>query len=204
MGDNLSYPAWKRLMDISGSILGIVLTIPFLPFIALAIKIDTKGPVFVRLDRISAGRVIKVYKFRSMVKDAKFQKDALKSMNERSDGCFFKMKHDPRVTRVGRLLRKLRVDEVPQFLNVLKGEMALVGPRPHEPLEVSQYPKEYARISSAVAGITGVSQVLGASSLKWLDELALDDFYVRNRTVGLDLWVILKTINIFVSDPTGV
>lgn len=191
-------------MDVFGSISGIALTIPFFPIIAIAIKLDTEGPIFVRLDRISAGRTIKVYKFRSMVKDAKFRKESLEPLNERKDGCFFKMKNDPRVTRVGRLLRKLRVDEVPQFLNVLKGEMALVGPRPHEPLEVSRYPKEYAHISSAVAGITGVSQVSGASSLKWLDELALDDFYVNNRSPGLDMWVIMRTINIFVSDPTGV
>lgn len=200
----MSYPVWKRFMDVFGSILGIVIAIPFLPFIALAIKLDTPGPIFVKLDRISAGRVIRVYKFRSMVNNAEKQKKDLEPFNERNDGCFFKMKHDPRVTRTGRLLRRLRIDETPQFINVLKGEMALVGPRPHEPLEVAKYPAEYAHIASSVAGITGVSQVSGASSLKWLDELALDDFYVKNRSVGLDIWVIMRTINIFVSDPTGV
>ena len=191
-------------MDISVSVLGIVIMAPFLPLIALAIKLDSSGPVFVKLDRISAGKVIKVYKFRSMVKNAQSLKASLAPFNERSDGCFFKMANDPRVTRVGRVLRKLRLDETPQFVNVLKGEMAIVGPRPHEPGEVSEYPEEYFHIPEALAGVTGVSQVSGASSLKWLDELALDDYYIRNVSPGLDLWVMMRTINIFISDPTGV
>jgi lipopolysaccharide/colanic/teichoic acid biosynthesis glycosyltransferase len=170
----------------------------------LAIKIDTPGPVFEKLDRISSGRVIKVYKFRSMVKDARSKKAELEPLNERNDGIFFKMKNDPRVTRSGRVIRRFRVDEIPQFINVLKGEMAIVGPRPHEPEEVAKYPREFGHISDARAGITGVSQVSGASSLKWLEELTLDDLYVKNRSFGLDIWVIWKTIDIFFSDPTGV
>jgi lipopolysaccharide/colanic/teichoic acid biosynthesis glycosyltransferase len=114
------------------------------------------------------------------------------------------MRHDPRVTRVGRLIRRYRVDEVPQFINVLKGEMAIVGPRPHEPEEVSKYPIEFSHISKARAGITGVSQVSGASSLKWIDELTLDNFYVNNRSLKLDVKIVMKTIGIFFSDPTGV
>jgi len=204
MGDKLSYPLWKRLIDITGSIAGITVSLPFLPFIALAIKIDTPGPVFEKLDRISSGRVIKVYKFRSMVKDARSKKAELEPLNERNDGIFFKMKNDPRVTRSGRVIRRFRVDEIPQFINVLKGEMAIVGPRPHEPEEVAKYPREFGHISDARAGITGVSQVSGASSLKWLEELTLDDLYVKNRSFGLDIWVIWKTIDIFFSDPTGV
>ncbi|MDD5099264.1 MAG: sugar transferase [Candidatus Colwellbacteria bacterium] len=204
MRESLSYPFWKRLIDVTGGIAGIVFFLPFFPIIALAIKIDSKGPVFVKLDRISSGRTIKVYKFRSMVEKAEEEKSNLLHLNERSDGIFFKIKKDPRITRTGRVLRKFRVDEIPQLLNVVKGEMAIVGPRPHEPGEIAKYPTEFTHIPGFRAGMTGMSQISGASSLKWRDELTLDDFYIANLSFPLDLKIILKTIFIFISDPTGV
>lgn len=194
----------KRFLDLIGATLGLTFLMPFLPFIALAIKLDSRGPVLVRLDRVSAGKVVKVYKFRSMRKDAQIYKPMLAAMNERADGPFFKIKKDPRVTRVGRLLRKFRLDEFPQLLNVLKGELALVGPRPHEPEEVIHYPKEYTRLLLAKAGVTGLSQVNGASSLPFLTELELDSRYLENQSVWLDLVIIGKTISILFFDPTAV
>ena len=116
-------------MDITGAVCGLLFIAPFSPFIALAIKLESRGPILVKLDRISRGRVMKVYKFRSMVKGAGEMKQRLLHMNERHDGPFFKIKDDPRLTRVGKVLRKLRVDEFPQFWNVLKGELSVGGAR---------------------------------------------------------------------------
>lgn len=194
----------KRFLDLTGAIFGLVFLSPLLPFIALAIKIDSRGPILVRLDRVSAGKVVKVYKFRSMRKDAQIYKPMLAAMNERADGPFFKIKKDPRVTRVGKWLRKFRLDEFPQLVNVLKGELALVGPRPHEPEEVIHYPKDYAHLLLAKAGVTGLSQVNGASSLPFLTELELDSRYLENQSVWLDLVIIGKTISILFFDPTAV
>src|SRR3989344_8071329 len=133
----------KRILDFIGSVLGLIIIVPFTPFIALAIILEDGLPIFVKLDRISQGKIIKVYKFRSMVRDAHKMKEVLRDLNERRDGPFFKIKNDPRLTKTGKLLRKFRLDEFPQFLNVLKGELALVGPRPHEPEEMLQYPPEF-------------------------------------------------------------
>lgn len=165
---------------------------------------DSKGSVFVKLERVSAGRLIEVYKFRSMIHGAHYFKPMLAVFNERSGGPFFKIKNDPRLTRFGKLLRKFRLDEFPQLLNVLKGELALVGPRPHEPEEVIHYPHPYKHILLAKAGVTGLSQVNGASSLLFLKELAFDDYYLKNRSLWLDFKIILKTLAILFFDPTAV
>jgi lipopolysaccharide/colanic/teichoic acid biosynthesis glycosyltransferase len=194
----------KRAIDITGALLGLLAIAPLFPFIAAIIKLDSPGPVFVRLPRVSNGKVIKVYKFRSMVEGAHTMKPALAHLNERKDGPFFKIKNDPRITKSGKLLRKFRLDEFPQLINVLKGELALVGPRPHDPEEVIHYPGEYKHLLLAKAGVTGVSQVNGASSLPFLKELELDSTYVKNPSIITDLKVIAKTILIIFSDPTAV
>lgn len=199
----MSYPTWKRILDIGGATIGLCAISPFVPFIALAIKLDSRGEVFIRLPRVSGGKVIRVYKFRSMVKDAHKMKANLMELNER-DGYFFKMKQDPRVTRTGKVLRRFRLDEFPQLLNVLKGELALVGPRPHEPEEVAHYPEEYKQLLLARSGVTGLSQVSGASSLPFLKELELDSFYSENVSPVMDLKILIKTAVIFLSDPTAV
>jgi lipopolysaccharide/colanic/teichoic acid biosynthesis glycosyltransferase len=191
-------------MDIIGASLGLLILLPFLPFIVLAIKLETPGPVIVRLNRISQGKLIKVYKFRSMIKDAQKMKLTLASLNERKDGSFFKIKNDPRITRVGKILRKFRIDEFPQLINVLKGELSLVGPRPHEPEEIFGYPPEFRHLILAKAGVTGLSQVNGASSLPFIKELTLDNYYLKNRSFWLDSKIIIKTILILFFDPTAV
>ncbi len=195
---------YKRIIDIFGSFLGLLILAPFVPLIALAIKLESPGPVIIKLERVSLGKVIKVYKFRSMVKDAQKLKPVLASLNERRDGSFFKIKNDPRITMVGKILRKFRIDEFPQLINVLKGELSLVGPRPHEPEEVLGYPPEFQRVVLAKAGVTGLSQVSGASSLPFLKELTLDNFYLKNQSFLLDFKIIIKTVLILFFDPTAV
>jgi len=200
----MSYPSWKRSMDIVGSLAGLVFILPLTPFVALAIKLESEGGVFVRLERVSEGRVIRVIKFRSMHHNAHERKKDLMHLNERTDGPFFKISKDPRVTRVGRFLRRFRIDELPQLINVLRGELALVGPRPHEPGEVEKYPDEHKHIPLVRAGATGHSQVNGASSLPFLEELELDRHYIDNASPVFDLKIIGKTITILFFDPTAV
>lgn len=200
----MGYPFWKKSMDIVGALSGLVVILPITPFIALAIVAESRGGVLVKLERVSEGKVIKVYKFRSMAHDAQERKKNLLHLNERNDGPFFKIRKDPRVTRVGRVLRKLRIDEMPQLINVLKGELALVGPRPHEPGEIEGYPEEYKAIVEIRAGATGYSQVNGASSLPFLKELELDKHYVENMSPMFDMKIIGKTIVILFFDPTAV
>lgn len=200
----MKYPLWKRIFDIFGALVGGVLLVLLFPFVALAIFLESGGPVIVKLPRVSEGRVIQVYKFRSMIPGANKLKKSLSHLNERTDGPLFKIKEDPRVTRVGRFLRRFRLDEFPQLINVLKGELALVGPRPREPEEAAAYPKEYAVILEARQGVTGLSQVSGASSLPFLRELELDKFYVTHASLGMDFKIVLKTIAILFFDPTAV
>ena len=139
-----------------------------------------------------------------MIYGAHELKEKLMHLNERSDGPFFKMKNDPRITRIGKILRKFRLDEFPQLINVLKGELSLVGPRPHEPEEVVHYPEEYKFLTLAKAGVTGFSQVNGASSLPYLKELELDSFYLKNFSLFLDCKIIGKTVKIIFFDPSAV
>lgn len=195
---------FKRFLDV---ILSFIFLLGFLPigfFIGLLILFIDGWPIIVRLDRISAGRVIKVYKFRTMIRGAAQMKEKLKHLNERTDGPFFKIKNDPRLTKLGKFLRKFRLDEFPQLFNVLKGEISLVGPRPHEPEEVAQYPLEFKKLALVKAGLTGLSQVNGASALPFRRELALDLYYIKHQSFWLDLKILFRTFWIFFSDPTGV
>ncbi len=194
----------KRLIDIFGALVGLVFVVFLYPFITLAIRLNSRGPELITLPRVSKGKIIQVYKFRSMQDGAYQQKKDLLHLNERNDGPFFKIKNDPRVTRVGKWLRKFRLDEFPQLINVLKGELSLVGPRPHEPEEMYSYPMPYRHLLTAKAGVTGLSQVNGASSLPFLKELELDDFYIRHQSLWLDIKILFKTIAILFTDPTAV
>ena len=140
--------------------------------VALMIKLESPGPVLFRQERVGRnGRRFTVYKFRSMVEGAEYQQEALQEFNE-ADGPLFKIKRDPRLTRVGRWLRKLSLDELPQFYNVLSGEMSLIGPRPPVPAEVKQYQEWHKRRLEVMPGITGLSQISGRSELTF-DETAL-------------------------------
>ena len=128
----------------------------------------------------------------------------LKNLNERKDGPFFKIKNDPRLTKTGKILRKFRLDEFPQLINVLKGELSLVGPRPHEPAEIIFYPQKYKYLILAKSGVTGLSQVSGASGLQFLKELSLDDEYQKKQSFVFDLKIIMKTLKVIFSDPNAV
>jgi len=194
----------KRLLDILGAFFGLLIILPLVPFIAIAIKLDSAGPVLVKLPRVSAGRLIGVYKFRSMVADAQKEKVRLRPLNERRDGPFFKIRNDPRVTKTGRWLRRFRLDELPQLINVLLDELTLVGPRPHEPEEIINYPEKYRHLPLAKAGATGLSQVSGASGLPFLKELELDDYYLRRQSLWLDLKIIGRTLTILFFDHNAV
>lgn len=198
------YPEFKRALDIIGSGVGLVFFAALYPIIGTAIKLESAGPVLVALNRVSQGKVIRLYKFRSMTADAPSKKAILQPFNERADGPFFKMKHDPRLTRVGKVIRRFRLDEVPQFINVMRGELSLVGPRPHEPEEIAQYPAEYEFLSRCKGGITGLSQVNGSSALPFMRELELDSHYAQHVSLWLDLKIIGKTIAIFLFDHTAV
>ncbi len=197
------YPG-KRAFDILGGFIASVFTVILTPFVGLAIIIESGWPVFVRLERISGGKTIRVWKLRTMVKGAHEMKPQLADLNERRDGPLFKIKNDPRLTRVGKFLRKLRLDEFPQSFNVLAGDLSLVGPRPHEPGEIEKYPPEFKRIAEAKSGLTGLSQVMGASLLPFRKELEYDLQYIEHQSFALDVKILCKTFFIFLFDPTGV
>lgn len=194
----------KRVMDFLGAAAGLVILSPLFAIIAFLIKWDSEGPVFVKLKRVSQGKEFYLYKFRSMVKNAEKLKKDLLHLNERKDGPFFKIKNDPRVTKFGRFLRRYHLDELPQLINVLKGEISLVGPRPHEPEEVDTYKNKYKDIVLAKAGITGLAQVSGASSLSFEEEIRLDYEYIKNFSIFLDIKILFKTlIKIFLSKESN-
>lgn len=185
----------KRIMDILGSLVGILITVIILPFVAVAIKLDSPGPVFYRQKRIGLnGRAFYLYKFRSMYMDADAEKDTLKTRNE-IDGPMFKVTDDPRITGVGRFLRRTSLDEFPQFFNILAGDMSLVGTRPPTPDEYAQYKLQYRRRLSIKPGLTGLWQVSGRSDIKSFEEvLKLDLHYIDNWSLGLDIKILLQTI----------
>ncbi len=184
----------KRLLDMFSGALGLIIFSPIVGVIALAIKWETEGPVFARLKRVSKNKEFDLLKFRGMIKNAEELKPYLAVFNERQDGPLFKIKNDPRVTRVGRFIRKYRLDEIPQFWNVLRGDMSLVGPRPHQPDEIEKYEKQHKRVLTIKAGATGLAQVSGSSDLPFDQEVTLDTFYIENWSLFLDLKIILRTI----------
>lgn len=190
----------KRLMDIAGGIVGLILTAFLTVFIAIAIKIDSKGPVFFAQTRIGKnGRRFKMYKFRSMYIDAEERKKELESQNEMS-GLMFKMKDDPRITRVGKFLRKTSLDELPQFYNILKGDMSLVGTRPPTEDEFDQYSLYYRRRLCMTPGLTGLWQVSGRSNIEDFDDVVKYDLeYIDNWTLGLDIKILFQTIGAVVA-----
>jgi len=193
---------FKRSMDIAGSFFGLIMLAPFFVFMAIIIKMDSPGPVFARLERVARGKKFMLYKFRSMVKNAhkmKYNEDGnlkpeFAKYNEREGGPLFKMKNDPRVTKVGRFIRKTRLDEFPQLINVLKGEISLVGPRPHEPEEVAKYEKRHKKLLTIKPGCTGMAQVSGSSGLDFEREVKLDIYYIENWSLFLDFIIIAKTL----------
>lgn len=192
----------KRLLDILVATLALIPIAIITPFIALAIKLDNPGPVFFRQERVGRdGRTFRMIKFRSMKVNAEEELTALMQANEGA-GPLFKMKHDPRVTRVGRILRKLSLDELPQFWNVLVGDMSVVGPRPPLPSEVTAYDGTVFRRLYISPGITGLWQVSGRSDLSWEESVRLDLRYVENWSVMNDLMIMWRTARVMVA-PRG-
>ena len=187
----------KRAADIVGGLVGLVITGILTIFIAPAIKLDSRGPVFFSQVRVGKnGRRFRIYKFRSMSADAEAKKQELMDENE-MQGLMFKMDNDPRVTRVGAFLRKTSLDEFPQFLNVLKGDMSLVGTRPPTEEEFEAYNEYYRRRISMTPGLTGLWQVSGRSDITDFDEVVrLDLTYIDNWSLSLDAKIILKTVGI--------
>lgn len=193
----------KRIIDAIGAFFGIVALTPLFCFVALLIKFDSKGPVFVKLKRVGCGKFFYLYKFRSMVKNAEFLKKDLAEFNERKEGPLFKMKNDPRVTKIGRILRKTRLDELPQLINVLRGEMSLVGPRPHEPAEVEKYQRHHKKVLAIKPGITGLAQISGSSDLPFDEEVELDTFYLENWTLAKDIKILIRTLRVIFFDKSA-
>ena len=193
----------KRAVDVFSSVISLILLSPLFLAISLIIKIDSQGPVFVKLKRISQHKEFYLYKFRSMVKDAEVLKKDLLKHNIRRDGPLFKMKNDPRITKIGKFLRKSRIDELPQLFNVLKGEMSLVGPRPHQPDEIAKYEKHHKKVLLIKPGMTGMAQVSGSSDLPFEEEVKLDTYYIENWSLKRDIYVLLKTFIILFTDRSA-
>lgn len=183
----------KRSFDFAGAAALLLLTAPVMGLAALAIKLEDRGPVMFRQLRVGRkGQIFECLKFRSMVVDAEAQLAALTHLNEGA-GPLFKMTHDPRITRVGRVLRKFSIDELPQLWNALIGDMSLVGPRPALPSEVARYDSDARRRLDVRPGITGLWQVSGRSDLAWDDAIRLDLYYVDNWSMVQDLMILTKT-----------
>jgi len=138
-----------------------------------------------------------------MIKGAEALKKKLLKYNERRDGPLFKIKRDPRITRIGRILRKFRLDELPQLINVIKGEMSLVGPRPHQPDEIARYEKHHKRVLLIKSGITGLAQISGSSDLPFEEEVKLDTYYIENWSLKKDIYILLKTFLVLFIDRSA-
>ncbi len=191
-----SSKAIKRIIDIIGSLLGIIVFSPIMLITAIAIKLDSKGPVIFKQKRAGInGSIFEMYKFRSMCVDAEELKAKLQEQNEVKDGLMFKIKDDPRITKVGKFIRKTSIDELPQFFNVLFGSMSLVGTRPPTLDEVEKYERTHWRRMSIKPGITGMWQVSGRSQITDFEKIVeLDTEYIDNWSIWLDFKIMLKTV----------
>ena len=190
-----TYDFVKRIIDIIISSIGLIICLPIFIIIALLIKIDSKGPVFFKHKRIGKhGKKLEIYKFRTMIDNAE---EAMKYFTEEQKKEFkenFKLENDPRVTRVGKILRKTSLDELPQIINILKGEMSIIGPRPIVKNELEKYGKNQERFLSVAPGLTGYWAANGRSDVSYEERMALELYYVDNRSLLLDLKIFLKTI----------
>ncbi len=194
------YSMLKRLMDITGALAGIIVLLPLFIIVAIAIKLeDPKGSVFFYQTRVGKNeQTFRMFKFRSMLTNAEAKLAELLAQNEVS-GAMFKMKDDPRITKVGRFIRKTSIDELPQLINVLRGEMSLVGPRPPLTREVAEY-SEYDKQRLAVTpGCTGLWQVSGRSNLSFKQMVELDLKYIDQRCIMFDIKIMLRTVKAIVA-----
>lgn len=195
----------KRIFDVSLSLFFIIIFSPILLLAAIVIKLDSRGPVIYKNERVLKNGAFKLFKFRSMIyqycvgDDYGSNREALelesKLIKEKSlkQGPVYKIAGDPRLTGVGRFIRRWSIDELPQFFNVLKGEMSLVGPRPHQPREVAKYERRHKKVLTVKPGITGLAQISGRSDLSFEDEVKLDSYYIENWSLLFDISILLRT-----------
>jgi len=198
-----AYHVIKRTMDVMGALFGLIVLLPILLIIAILIKLESKGPIVFSQERVGLnGETFKMYKFRSMVTNAEEILDKLRHKNEMS-GPMFKIKDDPRITKVGKFIRKTSIDELPQLFNVLKGEMTLVGPRPSLPREVVHF-TEYQKLRLlAKPGLTCYWQVSGRNNIDFEEWMELDVKYVRERSTWIDIKLIFKTVGVLFGDENA-
>ena len=192
------YHGMKRLFDIVAATCGIIILSPLMIIIAVLIKNEDHGPIFYKQVRVGKnGKTFKMYKFRSMFINADKMLDKLKEQND-VDGPMFKMKDDPRVTKIGHFIRKHSLDELPQFLNVLKGDMSLVGPRPPLPSEVEEYSEYDKQRLFVIPGCTGLWQATERNEVGFNEMVQLDIQYIQRASFTFDLWIICKTVEIVI------
>ncbi|WP_162872403.1 sugar transferase [Limosilactobacillus reuteri] len=192
------YHGMKRLFDIVAATCGIIILSPLMIIIAVLIKAEDHGPIFYKQVRVGKnGKTFKMYKFRSMFINADKMLDKLKEQND-VDGPMFKMKDDPRVTKIGHFIRKHSLDELPQFFNVLKGDMSLVGPRPPLPSEVEEYSEYDKQRLFVIPGCTGLWQATERNEVGFNEMVQLDIQYIQRASFTFDLWIIWKTVEIVI------
>ena len=190
----------KRIMDIVCSLTGLIALLPVFAIVVLAIKLESKGPIFFSQKRVGEnGQIFNMYKFRSMVKNAESLKENLAHKNE-MNGPMFKIKEDPRVTKVGKFIRKTSIDELPQLINVLKGEMSLVGPRPSLENEVEKFEEWMMKRLEVKPGLTCYWQVSGRNNIEFKEWMKLDVKYVKERNTFVDIKLIFKTFFVLFGD----
>jgi exopolysaccharide biosynthesis polyprenyl glycosylphosphotransferase len=197
------YKVSKRALDVIASFLGLVILSPILSIVAILIKLESKGPAIFAQSRIGLnGKEFKMYKFRSMVQNAEELKEKLAKQNEMS-GPMFKIKNDPRVTKVGKFIRKTSIDELPQLLNILKGDMTLVGPRPSLPREVEKFESWMLKRLEVKPGLTCYWQVSGRNNIDFYEWMKLDLKYVNDMSFWLDIKLIFKTVAVLFGDKNA-
>jgi exopolysaccharide biosynthesis polyprenyl glycosylphosphotransferase len=199
----MAYEFIKRSIDILGALIGIILLGPVMMITAIIIRLDSKGPIIFSQERVGQnGRLFRMYKFRSMVIEAEKLIDKLKEKNEMS-GPMFKIKEDPRITSFGRFIRKTSIDELPQFFNVLKGDMSLVGPRPNLPREVIKFSEYHKQKLLTKPGLTCYWQVMGRSTIGFEEWMELDIKYIRERNLWIDIKLIIRTFFVLFGDKNA-
>lgn len=197
------YEICKRIIDIIGAGLGLILLSPIIAIVACAVKVNSKGPIFFSQKRVGKnGELFEMYKFRSMVVNAEELKENLEDKNEMS-GPMFKIKDDPRITKVGKFIRKTSIDELPQLWNVLRGDMSLVGPRPSLPKEVEQFDNWMFKRLTVRPGLTCYWQVSGRNNIDFEDWMKLDIKYVEERNIWIDIKLIFKTVFVLFGDKNA-
>ena len=202
--DSYIYLFTKRAIDIIGSLLGLIFLSPLLLIVAILIKLeDPKGKIFFTQERNGQyPKTFKMYKFRSMVHNAEELLESLMDQNEQT-GPVFKMENDPRITKVGKFIRKTSIDELPQLINVLKGDMSIVGPRPPIPHEVAQYNEYQMQRLSVRPGLTCIWQTSGRNNVGFDEWVEMDIEYIENRNLWLDIKLIFKTVGVLFGDKNA-